>query len=629
MEVTTGIDKMTRTYLLSMLAVLLGVVGFVAALVDFGPQMRPRTMLRQAAEAPLQVISTIQGLPPNYLGWPGQVAVATDRIFVVDRMATEAMIKVFSPQGEFMYGFGALGREGLAQVMDITLDPVGNVVVLDASPAIVVYSPEGDRIRRMDLAHFDERFILDWATSIIATESEFFVLSLDRLLRIDLRGRVLSATRGRQDEMFLGVSPSEFHMGPSGLVVREGRVWVADSVHGRLIRLGERGEFDLALPLPKTGGTTPYPTSVALDAEGNFLVVDAATQMLVALSPEGAKMWEIRLNQLLENQTRTDIADIADIALGSGGRIYVSNFLTGKIESFSVSNGRQTGRQEIIAARARFLLPRDIVVDGNALYILSAQTGVNSKAQIYRHDLALGVGTTIIRADIDGAVRLAARNNLLYVLTERRILVFSQAGRLQHVIGEDSSLWGGFGVVSPFGTELGPQAIEIDGEGRIWVSDTFRHRLLIFAASGEFSHEVTLGAEIWPAGMAFRPDNTLLILNPLVGQIIHIDQAGQVLGVHGERGSGLGQLGVLEDMGFLGGANDIAADSQGGFYVVDTINNRVQQFSPEARPSFAQGNFGSGVGQVFRPQALAYYPAQGAYFLADGYNHRVKLVQFR
>jgi len=617
---------MTRTYLLSMLAVLLGVVGFVAAMVDFGPQMRSRTTVRQAAEAPLQVISMIQGLPPHYLGWPGQVAVATDRIFVVDSMATDAMIKVFTPQGEFMYGFGALGSEGLAQVMDITLDPMGNVVVLDASPAIVVFSTEGVRIRRMDLAHFDERFILDWATSIIATESEFFVLSLDRLLRIDLRGRVLSSASGRKDEIFLGVAPSEFHMGPSGMVVREGRVWVADSVHGRLVRLGERGEFDLTLPLPRTGDIAPYPTSIALDAAGNFLVVDAATQMLVAVSSEGAKVWEIRLNQLLENQMR---ADIADIALGPQGRIYVSNFLTGKIESFSVSNGRQAGRQEIIAARAHFLLPRDLVVDGNALYILSAQTGVNSKVQIYRHDLALGVGATIVRADIDGASRLAARNNLLYVLTERRILVFTPAGRLQHVIGEDSSRWGGFGVVSPFGTELGPQAMEVDGEGRIWVGDTFRHRLLIFAANGDFSHEVTLGAEIWPAGIAFRPDNTLLILNSLVGQIIHIDQEGQVLGVHGERGSGLGQLGVLEDMGFLGGANDIVVDSQGVFYVVDTINNRVQQFSPEARPSFAQGNYGSGVGQVFRPQALAYYPSQGAYFLADRYNHRVKLVQFR
>lgn len=617
---------MTRTYLLSMLAVLLGVVGFVAALVDFGPQLRPRTVVRQASEAPLQVISTIEGLPPHYLGWPGQVAVAMDRIFVVDRMATDSMIKVFSPQGEFKYGFGALGSEGLEEVMDITLDPMGNVVVLDASPAIVVFSAEGVRLRRMDLAHFDERFILDWATSIIATESEFFVLSLDRLLRIDLRGRVLSSARGRQDEIFLGVAPSEFHMGPSGMVVREGRVWVADSVHGRLVRLGERGEFDLALPLPKTGDVIPYPTSIALDAAGNFLVVDAAKQMLVALSPEGTKVWEMRLNQLLENQVG---ADIADIALGPDGRIYVSNFLTGKIESFIVSNGRQAGRQEIIAARAKFLFPRDLVVDGNALYILGTQAGVNGRAQIYRHDLVLGVGATIVRADLDGAVRLAALNNLLYVLTERRILVFTQAGRLQHVIGEDSSPWGGFGVVSPFGTELGPQAMEVDGEGRIWVSDTFRHRLLIFAASGEFSHEITLGGEIWPAGMAFMPDNTLLIINSLVGQIIHIDQEGQVLGVYGERGSGLGQLGVLEDMGFLGGANDIVVDSQGVFYVVDTINNRVQQFSHEGVPVFAQGNFGSGVGEVYRPQAMVYYPAQGAYFLADMYNHRVKLVQSR
>jgi len=617
---------MTRTYLLSMLAVLLGVVGYVTASIDFGTQMRPRTVVRQATGVPLQVISSIEGLPPHHLGWPGQVAVAMDRIFVVDRMATQSMIKVFSLQGEFKYGFGALGSADLAPVMDITLDPQGNVVVLDASPAIVVFSPAGVRLRRMDLAHFDDRFTLDWATSIIATEAEFYVLSLDRLLRIDRRGRVLSATRGRQDGIFLGVAPSEFHMGPSGMVVREGRVWVADSVHGRLVRLGGRGEFDFAIPLPKTGDITPYPTSIALDAAGNFLVVDAAEQMLVALSPEGTKMWAMRLNQRLENQVG---ADMADIARGPDGRIYVSNFLTGNIESFSVSNGRQAGRQEIIAARAEFLFPRDLVVDGNALYILGAQAGINGRAQIYRHDIVSGVGAAIVSADLGGAVRLAVSGNLLYVLTERRILVFTMAGKLQDVVGEDSDPWGGFGVVSPFGKELGPQALEIDGAGRIWVSDTFRHRLLIFAANGEFSHEITLGPEIWPAGLAFRPDNTLLILNSLAGQIVHIATDGQTLGVYGERGLGLGQLGVLEDMGFLGGANDIVVDSQGVFYVVDTINNRVQQFSHEGVPSFARGNFGSGVGEVIRPQAIAYYSAQGAYFLADMHNHRVKLVQLR
>jgi len=624
--VTLGIDRMTRTYLLSMLAVLLGVVGYVTTVVDFGQQMRPRVEARRTAEVPLQVISTLEGLPPQQLGWPGQVAVAKDRIFVVDRLATQPVIKAFSLQGEFKYGFGALGSEGLAQVMDITLDPEGNVVVLDASPAIVVFNEAGVRIRRMDLSHFDERFTVDWATSIIATEAGFYVLSLDSLLHIDRRGRVLASTRGRQEDIFLGVAPSEFHMGPSGLVMREGRVWVADSVHGRLVRLGEHSDFDLALPLPKAGDVAPYPTSVVVDAEGNFLVVDAAQQTLLALSPDGAKIWEVRLNTRLENQAG---ADIADIALGPDGKIYVSNFLTGKIESFSVTNGRQAGRQEILAAEAKFLFPRDLALAGDALYILGSQVGMNRAMQIYRHDLASGQGSTIVRADLGGAVRLATFNGLLYVLTERRILVFTSAGGLQNVIGEDSSPWGGFGVVSPFGTELGPQAIEIDGEGQIWVSDTFRHRLLVFAANGEFSHEVALDAEIWPGGLAFLPDNTLLILNSLAGQIIRTDREGQTLGVHGERGTRLGQLGVLEDMGFLGGAADIVVDSEDVFYVVDTINNRVQQFSLEGAPLFARGNFGSGEGEVYGPQAVAYYPSQAAYFLADMRNHRVKLVQLR
>ncbi len=169
----------------------------------------------------------------------------------------------------------------------------------------------------------------------------------------------------------------------------------------------------------------------------------------------------------------------------------------------------------------------------------------------------------------------------------------------------------------------------VDGEGRLWVSDTFRQRLLLFTAGGKFLQEIALAREIWPTSVAFAPDNTILVLNSFVGQVVRLDSKGVQLAVYGQGGSRLGQLGVVEDMGFLGGAMDLLVDGEGAFYVVDTVNNRVQKFSPQGTPLLAQGNFGSSVGDVNRPQALIPLAGQEVFLLADTNNHRIKFVQFR
>ncbi|MBT9135835.1 MAG: Virginiamycin B lyase [Firmicutes bacterium] len=621
-----GMDKKTRTFLLAMVAVLVAVVGYASTFPAVREQGPAVNRFRRTLELPLQVASVVDGLADNQLGWPGPVAIAGDRLFVVDHLATESIIKVFSLTGEFKHGFGAMGRGGLSSVKDITLDPAGNVVVLDGAPAILVYDQEGQLIKRIDLAHYEARFTLPWANSILATGAEYYILSLDRLVRLDRRGRVLGRYTGREDGLFLGVAASEFPMGPSGLVSWQGATWVADSVHGRLLRLGERGEFDAVFPLPEVEGIRPYPTSMAVGPDDNLLVVDAARQVLVALSSEGTKLWEQRFHQPLENQRGVDVADIV---VGPEGRLYVSNFLTGRVERFGLSSGRLSARQEVLAAKAEFIFPRDLAIIGNALYILNSPAGKEGARQIYRHDLTTGVGGQFVSLGLDGAIRLAAGSDLLYVLTTSQVLIFNTKGELDEVVGVDSGEWGGFGVINLFGLDQGPQGMAVDGEGRLWVSDTFRQRLLLFTAGGKFLQEIALAREIWPTSVAFAPDNTILVLNSFVGQVVRLDSKGVQLAVYGQGGSRLGQLGVVEDMGFLGGAMDLLVDGEGAFYVVDTVNNRVQKFSPQGTPLLAQGNFGSSVGDVNRPQALIPLAGQEVFLLADTNNHRIKFVQFR
>lgn len=618
-------DRATRTYLLAMFAVLAAVVGFVSSFPSVREHVVPARNNFRAINPFLAVSDTLIGLKESQIGWPGPIAIAEDRIFVVDRLATQAVIKVFTLQGDFLYTFGAVSEGLFSRVADIALDPAGRVVVLDEAPAILVFTLEGKLEKRIDLAHYEARFHLPYATSILATAEEYYLLSLDRLVRLDKRGQVLGRYSGHQDALTLGLAASQFPMAPAGLLYREGDLWVADSVNGRLLRFSDRGGFDSALPLPQVNQVLPYPTSLELFDGGNFLVVDAARQVLVALSTDGNRLWELPLNPLIENQRGVDVADIAVDA--HGGLIYISNFLTGRVERLSVTNGRLRTRQVVLTAQADFIFPEDLAVINNELFILSATPGGNGAKQIFRADLGTRQGSPLIAKGITGAKRLAAGSALLYVLAIDQVFIYTTSGELVNVVGAEIGEWGGFGTVNFFGVEQGPFGMTVDQEGRLWVSDTFRQRLLVFSSEGNFLRQVPLTGGIHPGSLAFAPDGTMLLLDPLAGLVFRLDTLGAQMAVYGGSGNRLGQIGVGEDMAYFGGAMDLLVDGSGHFYVVDTINNRVQKFSPEGRALGAMGNLGSLVGAVNRPQALVFDANTGSYFLADTGNHRVKSVR--
>ena len=70
----------------------------------------------------------------------------------------------------------------------------------------------------------------------------------------------------------------------------------------------------------------------------------------------------------------------------------------------------------------------------------------------------------------------------------------------------------------------------------------------------------------------------------------------------------------------------IAVDTAGNFYVADTMNARVQKFSPEGNFLAAIGTAGSGEGQLREPDGIA-VDSVGNIYVADALNHR--LLKFK
>jgi uncharacterized protein (TIGR03663 family) len=82
-----------------------------------------------------------------------------------------------------------------------------------------------------------------------------------------------------------------------------------------------------------------------------------------------------------------------------------------------------------------------------------------------------------------------------------------------------------------------------------------------------------------------------------------------------------GEAGVLEGQFNL--PKDLAIDSDGNVYVVDSQNHRIQKFDEDGNFVTAWGSFGQEPGQFSEPWGIA-VGAEGDVYVADTWNHRIQ-----
>jgi streptogramin lyase len=112
-----------------------------------------------------------------------------------------------------------------------------------------------------------------------------------------------------------------------------------------------------------------------------------------------------------------------------------------------------------------------------------------------------------------------------------------------------------------------------------------------------------------PSFMDVGPDGNLYVVNAGTDEILVIDPSGAVVRRWGTPGTGEGQfdfLRVAEDpYSAIGG---VAVAPDGSVYVADTVNDRVQQFSPDGTFVRQWGGFGPANGQFLEPFDVATGP---------------------
>jgi len=178
-------------------------------------------------------------------------------------------------------------------------------------------------------------------------------------------------------------------------------------------------------------------------------------------------------------------------------------------------------------------------------------------------------------------------------------------------------------TVGQEGREIGqfrqPGSVVVDDTGRLYVADTYNHRIQVFRRDGRFLQAFGMegaqpGALSRPKGLAWGPNHLLYVADTGNHRIQAFDQHGDAVMVLGGFGNQPGQFNAPEG---------ITVDAENTLYIADTQNHRVQKLAPNGTFLLSWGGSGSGKGEFLGPSDLA-LDREGRVLVVDTQNHRVQ-----
>ncbi|MDI3280855.1 MAG: 6-bladed beta-propeller [Bacillota bacterium] len=194
----------------------------------------------------------------------------------------------------------------------------------------------------------------------------------------------------------------------------------------------------------------------------------------------------------------------------------------------------------------------------------------------------------------DGRGRIYVADNGLGV-----VVVFDEAKRKVSFIGDSGTgkLWV-------------PIDVKLAADGRVFVSDAAQKRIFVYSPEGRLVAAYGKAGELEnPAGIALDEERgRLYVVDTKKHQVLVYGLAdGSVTSTLGRRGTGEGEFNF---------PTNAWVDGRGQLYIADTMNFRIQIFTPEGRFVRSIGRLGDGPGQFARLKGIA-VDSEGHIYAAD------------
>lgn len=173
------------------------------------------------------------------------------------------------------------------------------------------------------------------------------------------------------------------------------------------------------------------------------------------------------------------------------------------------------------------------------------------------------------------------------------------------------------------GTEDGqlghPWGSDIDAEGNVWVVDTDNDRVQQFNSEGEYLSQFGEtgsgdGQLNYPTGIAIDAKGAIWVADGGNNRLQKFSSAGEFVDKFGSEGTGSGQFNVPAG---------VAIDATGNLWVTDSLNDRIQKFDSEGEFLSQLGSEGSSNGEFNVPIGIEISP-EGSIWVADTFNHRIQ-----
>lgn len=263
---------------------------------------------RRLANEPPAFLGHLTVPPENALLEPLDVDAAEDgRIYVAD--SGNSLIRVFSEDGQYLLSFGGKGKgDGQLDYPTSVRVRNGRVYVADfRNGRIAVFSPEG-------------RFIENFTHG--QGQQPLVPLALD----VDEQGQIYIADRshqvlvlGKDGKLVRSFGQPGSEDGqlayPNGILLRNGKVYVADSGNARVEVFSLAGKY-----VSKLSGFV-NPRGMAVDGEGRLYVVDPLAHNVTVFSREDSRLFGFGTRGLEGGQFNFPNA----IAVDGRGRVYVAD----------------------------------------------------------------------------------------------------------------------------------------------------------------------------------------------------------------------------------------------------------------------------------------------------------------
>lgn len=159
-----------------------------------------------------------------------------------------------------------------------------------------------------------------------------------------------------------------------------------------------------------------------------------------------------------------------------------------------------------------------------------------------------------------------------------------------------------------------PSGVAVDARGYVFVSDTSQDRVFAYDETGKVVLAIGAQGEFYsPAGLAIdRTAGRLYVADAGRHKVrVYDTESGRFLFEFGERGTEPGKFNFPTHLHMKGGA----------LYVTDTMNFRVQVFSPEGVFLRKYGEVGANLGQFARPKGVAVDSGGNVYVTDAAFNN--------